>query len=150
MDTILTKKGFTLVELMIVITLFCIAVGLVTVSVGDRLPVTRLHAAGRDLASVLRQAQTLTQIRGKTHAVVIDLDQRVFGIQGHMSRPIPGEISMEVTDPVMGAVSGGRHRVTFRPAGDHESAVIVLRRGTQSVTVKTDPVVGSVVVRDRP
>lgn len=142
-----SEKGFTLVELLIVMTLLCLALGLAAVSFADRLPSARLHAAGRDMVSMLRQARTLAEIKGEEHSVVIDFNEKTFGIRGYGVRRMPEGMSIEVQDATLGRIVKGRYRIAFYPAGDHESATVVLKLGARSITITTDPVQGPIAIR---
>lgn len=76
------RRGFTLIELMVVMVVAAAALGLVMPHFGAALSGMELKGAARDVASGLRYARgRAIALQGET-AVVIDLENRSYRIEG--------------------------------------------------------------------
>ena len=85
----LSRAGFTLLELIIVIFLITLMVGLSAVFFANTLPSGRFNATVRELASTIRQARHLAQLNGEKQIITIDLDSRSYGIEGRGKKNLP-------------------------------------------------------------
>jgi general secretion pathway protein H len=142
-----SSAGFTLLEIIIVMMLASIILGLATIFFANTLPSQRLNATGRDLSAFIRQARYLAQNRGEDLVLIIDLDQRLYGIEGFRVKKIPSDISIKALDPLEGDVIRGKYPILFRATGGVEGGSLVLWHKKKVVYIEMDPVVGSVKVR---
>jgi type II secretion system protein H len=141
------EKGFTLLEVIIVITLVVLILGLTTLFFGNALPRARLNSAARELSAMMRYAKILAQNNGELQTVLINLDTGRYGIEGVQTRNIPEGINIRVTDPVTGEVSRGDYAVLFHESGIAEGGTITLRNAKRTVNIEIDPIVGSVILK---
>ena len=139
--------GFTLLEMVIVLTLIGILFGLSAFAIGRGVPSVRLNATAREISATIRFTRTLALTKGESQTMTIEFETRKFGIKGRDSKSIPSDISIRVIDPVAGEVSKGVYRIVFRPSGGYEGAQIVLRAGGKEVRVNTDPILGSTTTK---
>ena len=141
------SSGFTLIELTVVLFLMTLVLGLSSVFFAGTLPSSRLSAAGRELSATIRQARSLAQSNGTAQTVVLDLDAHKYGIEGRGARGIPQDIGIRAIDPLYGAVQSGTYRVSFDAMGGVEGAVIELWNNKRVIRIVTDPIVGTVTVK---
>jgi type II secretion system protein H len=141
------EKGFTLLELIIVMFLISLIASVSTVFFVNALPAGKFDATVREIATTIKQARALARITGKGQAVVIDLDAKRYGIEGRRERAIPRNMGIEVVDPLSGEVRQGKYRLTFRADGGFEGGTVVVSSRNKSVSINIDPIVGSVVVK---
>jgi general secretion pathway protein H len=141
------EKGFTLLELLLVLSLIVLIMGISTVFFANALPSVRLSSAGRELSATLRDARTQARHNGETQKVVIDFERRRFGIEGKGSREIPPGVMMAVADPDMGEVSRGSYTFVFSGSGATEGGTILLWTRSKRLRIDMDPLIGSVVIR---
>lgn len=141
------NNGFTLLEIIIVITLVVLILGLTGLFFGNALPGARLNAAGRELSAMMRYARLLAQNNGESQAVLINLDTGRYGIEGAQTRNIPEGIQIRVTDPVAGEVSKGSYAVLFHETGIVEGGTITLWNAKRELKIELDPIVGSVILK---
>jgi prepilin-type N-terminal cleavage/methylation domain-containing protein len=140
-------SGFTLIELTIVLFLMALMLGLSTLFFANTLPSSRLNAAGRELSATIRQARSLAQSNGTAQTVVLDFDARKYGIEGRGARSLPQDVGIRVIDPLYGAVQQGTYRVSFDATGGVEGAAIELWNNKRLLRIVTDPIVGTVTLK---
>ncbi len=141
------SPGFTLLELIIVMTLASLLFGLSTVFFANVLPSARLRATGRELSSAIRQMELLAQNRGEDQILTINLDTRQYGPEGGVMKTFPTNVSVMVNDPDYGQLRYGKYPMVFRAAGGVEGGTVVLGYKNRTLYIQADPVVGSLVVR---
>ena len=144
------KNGFTLLEIMIVMSLVTLILGLTTVYFAGFLPSARLDAAGRELAGMIRHAASLSRMNLDRRTVVIDLDNRTYGIEGGAPKTFPPETAVRVVDPVAGEIREGKYFFVFSPAGGRAGGTILLSRGKKTIRIESDPITAAVLIRGGP
>ncbi|HME46397.1 MAG TPA: prepilin-type N-terminal cleavage/methylation domain-containing protein [Syntrophorhabdales bacterium] len=140
-------SGFTLIELAVVLFLMALIAGLSAIFFGNTLPSAKLTATGRELSATIRQARSLAQLKGTSQTVLVNLDTRRYGIEGRSTKSIPPEIGMKLLDPLLGEVQGGTYRILFEATGGIEGATIDLWNRNRSLRIVTDPVLGTVTLK---
>jgi general secretion pathway protein H len=143
----LKEKGFTLLELIIVILLITLILGLSTVFFASTLLSSRLNGVVREMSATIRHARSVAQINSETAVVSIDLNSRSYGIAGKGDKNIPSGINIRIIDPFSGEIRNGKYRIVFHATGGAEGGTIVLSDNRRSVSIQLDPVVGSVVIK---
>ena len=142
------KKGFTLLETIIVLSLVTLILGLSTVFFAGFLPSARLYATGREIAATIRHARYMSRMSMETRTVTIDLDKRSYAIDGQQIRTIPPETGIRIVDPLSGEIRRGEYPIVLQPTGSMTGATIVLSGGRKAMRIEMDPVTGAVLTRD--
>jgi general secretion pathway protein H len=143
-----SKSGFTLLEVIIVLFLISLILGLSTVFFANTLPSTRLNATAREISATIRHARHLAYTNGEKQTITIDLDSRLYGIEGIAQKNIPSDIYIKVIDPLSGEIRSGKYSILFYETGGIEgSGTIVLFNNKKTIKIVLDPIVGSVVIR---
>jgi len=140
-------RGFTLLELIIVIVIIVLVLGMSTLFFASTIPAAKLHGLSREISSILKQARITAQNKGEKQTVIIDLDSRTYGIEGKDAKNIPPEIFTRVIDPFSGTVSQGKYSFIFHETGGIEGGTILLTYNKKTLSIETDPIVGSIVVK---
>ena len=143
------KRGFTLLEMLLVIFLISIIVGISAVVFTRSLPSQRVDAVAREIMASFRQARSNAVMSGKWQVLNIDIEGRTFSVEGGAVRAIPADVSIRVIDPLYGEVVTGGYRFVFAPSGVAEGGSVVLSAGKKVVTLEIDPIVGAVYSRAR-
>ncbi len=138
-------RGYTLIELMVVMVLIGVVLALVGMNFGRALPGVKLKASARELSSTLRYAKSRAQLRAEEVALTIDLDSRRYWIEGKRVVSLPEGTAIVVIDPLSGERSEGRYEVLFYPGGGASGAEIILKGEGRAYSVAVDPLTGSVV-----
>ncbi|NIO15671.1 MAG: prepilin-type N-terminal cleavage/methylation domain-containing protein [Deltaproteobacteria bacterium] len=141
------KRGFTLIEIIIVLALIGLITGLTTTFFAHSLAKTGVTSAIGDVKTVLRYARSLARSTGKTKVFTLDLDSNQYWIGGMKKASIPRSVRITVADPFAGEIDSGTYRIFFYPAGNSPGATITLSYGERSTRIYLDPIVGSVFLR---
>lgn len=141
------QYGFTLLELIIVVVIIVLILGMSTLFFAATLPSAKLNGVSREIASMIKQARTMAKTRGERQTLVIDLDARTYGIGGKEAKPFPSEITAKVIDPLSGEIFHGTYSFIFHDTGGIEGGTILLSSSRKTLSIETDPVVGSIVVK---
>ena len=141
------NNGFILLELIIVLFLATVIMGMSVVLFANFLPSSRLDATVRNISATIKYARSMAQIQNERQTVVVDLDARQYGIEGRGSKDIPSGIGIKIIDPVSGEILEGKYSFIFQATGSIEGGTIVVWNSKKSMTIRTDPVLGSVSVQ---
>jgi prepilin-type N-terminal cleavage/methylation domain-containing protein len=141
------ERGFTLIELIIVVVIIVLILGMSTLFFASTLPSAKLNGISREMSSMIKQARILAQNKGEKQTLIIDLDSRTYGIEGRSVKAIPPEITARVIDPLSGEVYRGKYSFIFHDTGGIEGGTILLTYSKKTVSIETDPVVGSIVMK---
>lgn len=138
-------KGFTLLEIIIVLFLVTLIMGLSAVLFSSFLPSAKFNAAGREMAAMIRHARSLARMNMASQNFVIDLDNRTYGIEGLPTKHIPEESSLRVIDPSSGEITQGKYSIVFNPAGSMAGGTIILSMRKKVLRIDMDPITGAVL-----
>lgn len=141
------NKGFTLLEMIIVLFLISLILGIATIFFANALPSNQFNATVRNISATIRQARSLAQIHNKNQTVTIDLDSRIYDLSGRPPREIPSGVSVKVIDPMLGEILEGKYRFTLYPSGVMEGGTVVLWSSKKKASIAMDPVVGTIVIK---
>jgi type II secretory pathway pseudopilin PulG len=141
------NNGFILLELIIVLFLATIIMGMSVVLFANFLPSNRLDATVRNISATIKYARSMAQIHNERQTLIVDLDAKQYGIEGRGSKDIPSDVGIKIIDPVSGEILEGKYSFIFQASGNIEGGTIVLWNSKKSMTIQTDPVLGSVSVR---
>ncbi|GBE34890.1 hypothetical protein BMS3Bbin06_01424 [bacterium BMS3Bbin06] len=138
-----SERGFTLMELIVVMVLVGIMVGLVGIGFSRALPGAKFRSMVRDISSMLRYAKNNAQIRGRETTVTIDIDNHRVWVTKKKILTLPEDIGIRIKDPFEGEIDSGSYQVTFYPEGASSGAEIILTRKATSYSITVDPLTGS-------
>jgi general secretion pathway protein H len=128
------SAGFTVIEILVVLTVLGLALGLIMTHGPVRSHRLELDAAARRVVGALRLARSRAIAEERT--VVLALDARGYRLDRDAPTIWSGEVSLE-----------GNRLVTFVPDGGSSGGRIVLRDGERTVAIGIDWLTGRVVLR---
>ena len=137
------SKGFTFVELIVVMAILAAIAALVTPSFSRTIASARLRSAASDVRTSLARGRALAVAAAKERTVAFDLSRGEFGVDNEAVRRLPGTIRLGAVLPGEERRESGSVRVRFFPDGSGEEAefsVTAEDGGTLRVTV--DPLTG--------
>jgi len=141
------RNGFTLIEVIVVLTLTVLVLGLTTVYLAGFLPSAQLNATGREMSALIRHARSLARMQRETRTVVIDLDNRTYGLGEQIIKRIPSPIQVRIIDPVSGEIGQGKYPLVFHATGGMAGGTIVLSGGKKKLLLNLDPLTGAVLTK---
>ena len=144
----MNDSGFTLLELVIVMTLRVLFLGLSGVHFANRLSSAKLDGTARELSGLIRMGRIEAMSAREERRVTIDLNRRTYGLKGAARRAVPEGVAISVVDPVRGAVHGGAYDIIADASGPVGSCAIILGTKKKTFRIEIDPVIGSVVVKN--
>jgi general secretion pathway protein H len=140
-------KGFTLLELVIVLFLMTLILGLSAVFFTGFLPAAKFDATGREISALIRHTRSLARLTMESRTFVIDLENNSYGPEGVPAKYIPPGISIRVIDPFSGEVSHGKYSIVFSPGGAMAGGTMILSQGKRMSKIELDPITGAVFMR---
>jgi len=130
------SAGFTLLELMVVLAIATLLLAIAPPLITSALPGVELKAAARRVTAGLRLAREEAIRSGRDATFVIDVDSRVFEVEGGYRRsnlPEDLEVKLEAAEQEMlNDHTGG---VRFYPDGSSTGGRVVLARGDRGYQV---------------
>ncbi|HMK61846.1 MAG TPA: GspH/FimT family pseudopilin [Dissulfurispiraceae bacterium] len=145
MTILFSRKGFTLLEILLVIFIIGLILAISISMLANVLPSQKVDATAREMIATFRLARSMAMTSGQWQVLTLDMDSRQYSIEGGSARRfIPEEVRVEVEDPLHGEIKRGDYRFIFAPSGASEGARVVLSSGKKIVDLEIDPIVGAV------
>ncbi len=141
------KRGFILIELIVVLLLITIIMGIVAISFANFLPSSKFDATVRTVISTIKHARALSSINNETKTITIDIDSKKFGIEGIGSKDIPQDIGIKIIDPYFGEIVHGKYRFVVYNTGNIDAGDIILWNSSKSSIIRIDPIIGAVIIK---
>jgi prepilin-type N-terminal cleavage/methylation domain-containing protein len=150
-DGVYLSRGFTLIEVMIVVFLMSLILGITTIFFANTLPSAKHKAAARELAATIKYAKHLAFVKNEKQIINIDLDARKYFIDGRETRSIPSEISITVYENNANAnpVRQGKYIISYdTTAGSNWDSIELAWKG-KIITIKSDPIMVAGIADDK-
>lgn len=129
-------KGFTLLEMLIVIMIIALVTTLVGVNLGGKQR-TDLDSVGRTLIADLRYVRSKAMVGSTDTAITIDVSgRRYFSQDTTISRSFPLEMSVVITVDEKD-IDGSKGRIVFYPDGSSSGGKIKLTKDNRELEVVT-------------
>ena len=139
-------RGFTLLELLVVITILALASTLVGLNFGgDRLS---LDAVARTLVTDLRYVRSRAMVGNADTALVVDLDRGAYYSRAaKIERDLPASVALELTVDRRDT-DGKQGRIVFYPDGSSSGGKVRLTRNGRGIDITTAWLNGYVSMRE--
>jgi general secretion pathway protein H len=137
------SKGFTLMELIVVMAILAAIAALVAPSFSRTIASARLRSAASDVRTSLARGRALAVAAARERTVDFDLSRGEFGVDNEAVRRLPETLRLGAVLPGGGRMERGSVRIRFFPDGSGDGAEISVTAedgGTLRVTV--DPLTG--------
>ena len=137
------NKGFTFVELIVVLAILAGLAALVAPSFSRTVASARLRTAASDVRSTFARARALAVASARVRSAVFDLSRGEFGVDNEAVRLLPQTIRLGAALPGGDRLDRGSVRVRFFPDGGGEEAEIsVTAQDGGALRVTVDPLTG--------
>ena len=143
------SRGFTILELLVVLVIGAIAYSLV-LGVPFRGPsVADLKAASRTLAAGLRQAQSVALASRSDAVLTLDVEEREFQVTGtEGSRSLPKDLELRLYTAQSEVATERKGSIRFYPDGSSTGGRITVASGERKYLVDVDWITGRVSIGD--
>jgi general secretion pathway protein H len=140
-------RGFTLVELLVVLLIAALLVAVVPPLLSAAMPGVQLKSTARELAASLRYARDYAVLHRSDAVVTVDLNERRYRVSGR-SRSYAIPDGMEVLLDTVKSELGDDHTgsIRFYPDGSSTGGRVTLKRGEQRYKIDVDWLTGRVRV----
>lgn len=146
-----TSRGFTLLELLVVLALAGLILALVLPRLGGGLATLSVRTASRQVAALLRSARTQAVVERRTVTVTVDPRRGLLEVEASPGAPaprrlaLPEGIGLAVLDAP--ARSDRAVRIRFSPRGGSDGGALGVSGAGRRILVAVDPLTGRVSLR---
>jgi general secretion pathway protein H len=142
-------RGFTLLEVMVVLVIGALAYAVVAGIPGRGTSMADLKASARTLASGLRTAQTTAMATRRDAQLTLDLETHEFLVPGvTQPRKLPDGIDIKLDTAQSEVTSDKRGSIRFYPDGSSTGGRITVAAGERKYLVDVDWLTGRVSIGD--
>lgn len=139
------QDGFTLVELLVVMTISVVAVGVIPFAYGKLREAIDYQDAVRTVATELRTARYLALSTGQVSRFDLNLKDRQFGVNGQMTRKLPDHVEVIANVASREVAGNGSVGIVFLPEGGATGgSVKMVRRSGGGAMISVDWLTGQI------
>ncbi len=132
-------RGFTLIEIMVVMALMALLVGLVPIAFGRLNEAAQYRDTVRAVLTDMRTARYLAQSEGEEVRFAVNIRQRSFGIEGRTPHSVPEPLQMRAIMAQQEIGTDGEMAIRFLPSGGASGgSVDLLRPSGTGVRLRVD------------
>ncbi len=143
------SRGFTLLELIIVLVIAAAMVAIVPPLIGNALPGAQLKSASRQLAAGLNYARNHALVSREEAVLVLDLEKKDFSVSGRSKTfVLPGDLELELFTAKSEMLAEKKGGIRFFPDGGSTGGRITLSNGKRAYAVDVDWLTGRVKILD--
>jgi len=121
-------RGFTLIEIVVVVSLIGLLLAAISVSIGEGLTGAKVRAASRDLAAALRYTRTQAIVKRESQVLEVNVDARSYRAPGRAEVALPKQMTMKLLTASSEQVDEGIGRIRFFADGSSTGGHIEVMR----------------------
>jgi general secretion pathway protein H len=145
----MTSRGFTLVELLVVLAVMALVLMVAGPMVSNALPGAQLKTAARDLAAGLRYTRNRAISTNRSTAFLLDTEARRYRVEGEPEvRTLPAEFAVSILTARSELEDARTGRIRFFPDGSSTGGEITLSNGARTYRVTVDWLMGRIRTRE--
>ena len=143
-------NGFTLVELLVVITVIGLIIALAPVAMTRIMPSLELRTTTRELAAALRNTRSEAIRDNRETTLTLDVETGWYRLDGRSAeKEIDPEIELKLLTATIEAENENVGRIRFFPDGTSTGGQITLARGDDTYYIIVDWLSGRVEIADK-
>jgi len=139
-------KGFTLLEMLVVILLIAIASAAVSVSVSQGLTSARVNAASGEMAAALRATRAQAIVQGKEQTFAVNTRDNTYTPVGGKVVRLPQGMTLGITSAAEDQLNSTTGRIRFFPDGSSTGGHVTLKLQQRQWLVNVSWLTGAVSV----
>lgn len=140
-----SESGFSLLELLVALTILALAMSVVSVSASRRSPSFEIQRLTGETVSLLREARLAAQSTGRPVRVVFNPEARELKRPGGEPVLIPDGVALDLVS----AASAGPSAIVFFPDGSSSGGAFTLEAAGRKAEVRIDWLTSRIDRRDR-
>jgi general secretion pathway protein H len=144
------NRGFTLIEILVVLVLMALILGISVVFFANGLPGAKQKAAAGEIVATLKYAKHLAVATNEKQILLFDLDAGSYGIKGRRMRMIPEKTKLAIYESDINAklITEGQYSMSYDATGLSQWDRIKLTRGDRVIQIKADPIRTALIAGD--
>lgn len=123
------QRGFTLIEILVVIALIGLAMTVVAVSISGGLRSAQVRSASRDLVASLRYTRGQAIVKRESKVLMFNVDERSFTAPGRKPVNLPKDMVLKVETARQEQIAEGEAGIRFYPDGSSTGGNVQLIYG---------------------
>ena len=140
-------RGFTLLEMVVVLMLAAILLTVVAVNLTQGLSGAKVRAAGRDLVAALRYTRGQAIVSRREQTLDVDLEARTYTAPRREAVALPQDMEIRLLTAQQELTGDRKGAIRFYPDGSSTGGRIRLVEGRRSWDVEIAWLTGEVVLR---
>ena len=128
-------RGFTLVELLVVLVIASLVLALVGTSISRSISGAEMRTAARKLAASIRYTRTRAIISKSEQVFLVDTEERSYTAAGREPVTLPGEMEVQLTTARSELTSENVGGIRFYPDGGSTGGSVELESNGRIYTV---------------
>lgn len=128
------STGFTLIEMLVVLAMLAVVAALIGPAIGGALFAPTPDREARQIASILREAQTIAIRDARETSVSFDQARQRLLLPGR-ERRVPAGLTLGLEGPAGARLADGRAAIRFFPDGSSTGGRIVVAAGARKTVV---------------
>ncbi len=141
-------RGFTLIELIVVLMLVALVITVAAVSLTRGLSGAKVRAAGQDLVAALRYTRAQAIVTHKQQALELDVEKRSYTAPKRKEVQLPKDMELRLLTAAEEQTGETTGRVRFYPDGSSTGGRIKLVAGARAWDVEIAWLTGEVRLRE--
>jgi general secretion pathway protein H len=143
-----SRRGFSLIEMLAVLTLVALAAGIAAGMISSNLSGAKTRAAVRDLTAALRQTRGLAIVNGEERSLEIDVEARTYQVPGKKPVQLPEELQMKLLTAATEQTGDSKGLIRFFPDGSSSGGRVTLNRERHEWRVEIAWLTGEVRIEE--
>ena len=142
------SRGFSLVEILVVVAIMGIAVAAIASAMGYSLTGQQMRGASRDLVAALRYTRGQAIVKREAQVLMLNVDAKSYRAASRASVQLPPQFDLAIETARQEMISQGEGGIRFFPDGSSTGGNIELSRGDTVWRIDINWLTGEVSLRE--
>jgi len=142
------ERGFTLVEILVVIMIMGVIAAMIGSAMGYSLTGQQMRSASRDLIAALRYTRGQAIVKREPQVLMLNVDEKSYRAATRASVKLPEQFDLAIETARQEMVSEGEAGIRFYPDGSSTGGNIELSRGDTVWRIDINWLTGEVSLRE--